>query len=462
MAKTDRPQELYTRFKLYVQSQKLIMPGSKVLAAVSGGIDSAVLLDLIWELSRDWGLDVAILHVNHRLRGKESEGDQKFVESLAKKYGSPAFIARVETKKEAARKKRSLQEAARDLRYAFFLTKKKELEADVVVTAHNADDNAETMLLNFFRGTGIDGLAGIPVRRSDGSIVRPLLFAPRKEIAEYARKRKLKFREDSSNLSDKYSRNFLRRKLIPMVEDRINPALKPLLLNAAAVLRMTADYLHEQVLNVWKTAVTEIDGEVVFLKDRLREQHPYLRRMLVHEAFLRKGIEPSTDKIEAAALLFDNEAGTRIDCGGGWRVENESDRIRLSHKAITEDFSFVLKKEGIVEGGFFSLSVKRSKNLPNKWGGNSSTEYVDAGKVRFPLYVRSWKEGDSFVPLGMKHPKKVSDLFVDLKIPRTEKRKIPVVESEGNIVWVAGCRIDDRFKITPSSTEAYKLSIRTT
>ncbi|HTY12082.1 MAG TPA: tRNA lysidine(34) synthetase TilS [Bacteroidota bacterium] len=461
MAKKDRPHGLFERFKRYIQAKKLIAPGSTVLAAVSGGIDSAVLLDLMWELSHEWGLDLAVLHVNHQLRGREADADEKFVGSLAKGYRVQAFIGRVETKKEAARKKISIQEAARDLRYAFFLTKKAELDADAVVTAHNADDNAETMLLNFLRGTGIDGLAGIPASRSQGSIVRPLLFASRKEIAEYARGRKLKFREDSSNLTDKYSRNFLRRKVIPKIEERINPSLTASLMSSAAVFRMNAGYLHDQVRNAWKGAVSEKDGEMFFLKVEMLKQHPFLRQMIVHDVFLKTGIEPSADRIGAVVSLLDNEPGTRVDCGNGWKAENESGRIRLSQMNLAGGFSFVLNDEGTVENGFFSLSVKKSRNLPNKLGRNSSTEYVDAGKVRFPLCVRSWKEGDSFVPLGMKQKKKVSDLFVDLKIPRTEKRRIPVVESEGNIVWVAGCRIDDRFKITSTSTEAYKLSIRT-
>ena len=136
--------------------------------------------------------------------------------------------------------------------------------------------------------------------------------------------------------------------------------------------------------------------------------------------------------------------------------------LRLSRQPAAAEFSYVLKKEGKIANGHFSLSVKKSRSLPNKFGAQPSTEYVDAGKVRFPLHVRSWKEGDSFIPLGMNHRKKVSDFFVDLKISRAEKLRIPIVESGGKIVWVAGFRIDDRFKITSASTEAYKLSIRST
>ena len=212
MTKKYRSPELYEGVKRFVHSHGLIRRRSTVLAAVSGGIDSVVLLDLLALLSVEWKLQVVILHVNHQLRGREANADEKFVESLAKRYNFRLFTARVETKKEAARRKISIQEAARDLRYAFFLTKKAELQADAVATAHNANDNAETMMLNFLRGTGIDGIAGIPLRRNSASIVRPLLFATRREIAAYAHERKLTFREDSSNLSDKLQPEFSAKK----------------------------------------------------------------------------------------------------------------------------------------------------------------------------------------------------------------------------------------------------------
>ena len=272
----------------------------------------------------------------------------------------------------------------------------------------------------------------------------------------------MKYREDSSNLSDKYSRNFLRRKVIPLLEKRVNPSLVKSLSNSAAIFKDCAEFLREHVQRAWPLVVAENDEEILLLKDELRKQHPYIRQMIVHDVFLGKGIEPSVERIAVVLSLLDAEKGSGVDCGNGWRAENESNSILLSRRGAAADFSYVLKKEGMVANGLFSLTVKKSRNVPNKLGADSSTEYVDAGKVRFPLYVRSWKEGDFFVPLGMKHRKKVSDLFVDLKISRAEKRRIPIVESEGNIVWVAGCRIDDRYKITPASTEAYKLSFRAT
>ena len=462
MGKRELPAPLYVAFKGFVRANGFMQKGSKVLAAVSGGIDSAVMLDLLAKLSAEWNLELTILHVNHQLRGRESAGDEKFVWGLAKRYKVRMLAARVQTKAEASGKKISIQEAARHLRYAFFAAKKSELGADAVATAHNANDNAETMLLNFFRGTGIDGIAGIPVQRRDAAIVRPLLFATRSEIAAYAKDQRLKYREDSSNESDKYSRNFVRRNILPLVEKRLNPSVVSTLSQSSKVLRHCADFLEEYNRGVYAVVVSSRKDDLCLLRESLLKQHPYVQQMLVHRAFMEKGIEPSSERILAFLSLLTGEKGTRIECGNGWTAENEDGHILLSRGLPGPAFSYSLEKEGTVDSGFFALSVKRCRHVPNKLGVSSSIEYVDAGKVRFPLFVRSWKEGDVFVPLGMKQRKKVSDLFIDLKIPRMAKERIPIVESHGEIVWVAGCRIGDRFKITPSSSGAYKLSISKT
>ena len=459
MAEKLRSSALYEGVKRFARTHNLFRREKKILVAVSGGIDSVVLLDLLSKLSAEWEFELGVLHVNHQLRGREADADERFVRSLAERYGLLFSVARVETKKEAEKKKLSIQEAARNLRYGFFLTKKLEFRADAVATAHNANDNAETMMLNFFRGTGIDGLAGIPVRREKNSIIRPLLFAERAEIVEYAKEQKLKFREDSSNKKETYSRNFLRRNIIPALEKRINPAIIQTLSQTSTVLKYCAEYLTEQIQAAFPTIVLEKKGEMLLQKDQLKGHHPYMQQMIVHEAFIRKGIEPSFERVGAVLSLLGAEKGSRVDCGGGWKAENDSALICLSRRNAAEPFSYLLKKEGAIAGGSFTLSVKKCNGLPNKLGGHASIEYVDARKIRFPLRVRSWSKGDSFVPLGMKHRKKVSDLLVDLKISRAEKERIPIVESGGNVVWIAGLRLDDRFKITTTTTTAYKLSI---
>ena len=457
MAKKLTSSPLYKNVKTFVRTHKLFGRGKRVLVAVSGGIDSVVLLDLLAQLSAELEFELSVLHVNHQLRGKESDADEQFVRSLAGQYGLSFSGTRVNTKKEAAKEKRSIQEVARELRYSFFFMKKP--EADTVATAHNANDNAETMMLNFFRGTGIDGLAGIPVSRDKGWIVRPLLFATRAEIVAYARERKLKYREDSSNRKESYSRNFIRRNIIPALEKRINPSLVHTLSQTSTVLKHCAEYLAGQIGEAFSAVVSEKEGSMFFRKDRLQSLHPYMQQMIVHHAFMKNGIEPSFERVAALLALPDAEKGSRIDCGEGWKAENDSTSILLSNRDAADPFSYELKKEGTVAGNSFTISIKKCAALPNKLGGQASIEYVDASKIRFPLRVRSWNKGDVFVPIGMKHRKKVSDLLVDLKISRADKEQIPIVESRGEIIWIAGLRLDDRFKITTTTTTAYKLSL---
>ena len=445
----------------FVRANALFHRGDSVLAAVSGGVDSVVMLDILASFADESGLGLRIVHVNHLLRGKESDADEKFVRALAKRYEIPISVERVETKKWAAKKKISIQEAARELRYEFFFRMRTTLNARSVATAHTASDNTETMLMNLLRGTGIDGIAGIPVRRNENAIVRPLLSVSRQEIAEYAKRKKLTFREDSSNASDKYSRNYLRRNIIPLLQKRINPSLVRTMSQSAAVFRSCAEYLDEQAVRVLTEATVEKNEGVFLSVDVMKKEHPYIRQMVIHNLFLAKGIEPSFERIAALLSLIDAEKGSRTDCGDGWIAERESGQILFFTGSKRAPFSYLLNSEGTLNGGSFSLSVEKCRQIPNKLTAHTSTEeYVDARRVRFPLRIRSWKEGDAFVPLGMRSRKKVSDLFVDMKISRVRKDAIPIVESDGDILWVAGCRLDDRCKITPTTTEAYKFSIQ--
>ena len=428
-----------------------------LLVAVSGGIDSVVLLHVLLHMKQDLHFQLSILHVNHSLRGNESDGDEQFVRTLASRYRVPVCIEKVNTRSFAKEKKVSIQEAARELRYAFFDTTKKSLHASAILTAHTANDNAETMLFNFFRGSGIDGVAGIPAFHKEKNIFRPLMRATRKEIAAYAKTYRLKWREDSSNVSEKYNRNFIRKSIIPLIENKINPSLVQTLTTEAAIFQQCKEFIAEVVTREFDETVHTQNNRVSIDVEKISQRHSFLQQMLFKYLFLQLGIEPHFERIDALRAFLSLQKGSRIELGRGWIAERTTDKIICSNAPV-QDFFISMDGAGTVTTDTFTFSIARSARAKH-FSKNSFVEYVNADMLSFPIVIRSWKSGDSFMPLGMSKHKKLSDFFVDQKISRSEKNAIPIVESNKAIVWVAGIRLDNRFKITPATKNIYKLHI---
>ncbi len=453
MKRRELQHPLISKVQLFVKKKRLLQPEQKLIVTVSGGIDSVVMLDALMQLQAMWKFEIVVAHVNFKLRGKESDGDEQFVRRLAERYDLPFYSEQANTRKIAKQQQRSLQETARDIRYTFFDTLKKSLKADAIVTAHNANDNAETMLLNLLRGSGIDGVAGIPVQRDN--IIRPLLCVTRKEIVQYAKKKKLKFREDSSNSKDEYTRNYLRNNIIPKLEQRINPSLNETLLNEAEVFRSAANFANKETDNVYSNVVSSSKIDI----KKLSALDPFIQQSVVRRVMKELRIEPSFIIISSILELAEHQKGTIVEINKTWIAERLSNEILIRGKSIDQTFLYVIEKAGTLTTDDFVFSVKKSALPDNKNGNDSSNEYVDAAKVKFPLTVRSWQKGDSFIPLGMKGKKKLSDFFGEKKLSSEEKKMIPIVESNREILWVAGKRLDERYKLTDSTTDVYQLSI---
>ncbi len=455
MKGTLRHHPLTGKVQQFVKQKELLQSGQKIIAAVSGGIDSMVMLDLLVQLRQLWKLEIVVAHVNFQLRGKESDGDELFVQKIAKAHGLPFYSQHTDTKTIAQKQKRSVQETAREIRYSFFDTLKKSLQADLVATAHHANDNAETMLINLLRGSGIDGLAGIPPRRS--CIIRPLLSVTRNEIVQYAKAMNVKFRNDSSNAKDDYTRNFLRNSIIPHLEERINPSLTETLLNESDLFRDAAQFTGRMTTAAYADCVS---GSTINVK-RFTSHDPFLQQSIIHRLLKELGSEPAFTSISAVVELAQMQKGSIVQISKQLIAERIAEKIEIRKKKERDGFFFIIEKAGKLKTEHFTITVKKSEPPDNKRHRNASIEYVDAASVKFPLIVRSWRAGDSFIPLGMKGKKKLSDFFGEQKLATEEKHSIPIIESNGTIVWVAGKRLDERFKITETTKTVYQLSIQT-
>lgn len=447
------------RFRDHIEKYDLLRPSDIVLLAVSGGMDSMTLLHLFLPLRVELGLNVEVIHVNHQIRGEEANEDERFVQTIAKLAGLPFHSRSVQTSSFAAERGISLQEAARALRYDAFEDVRCEINAQSVATAHNTDDNAETVLMNILRGTGLRGLSGIPVKRENGQIIRPLLFARRSEIEAYVREVGIEFRHDSSNDSNDYTRNFIRNRVIPFIQTSTPNDIISSLNNISEAIRSVRTLVLPDVQLGYDQTVTEgIEGDISLDIQKLTGLPPYIQEEIILKILDRMSVEPTRDKIDGLLSLHSKQTGKTFNLSGSVSAYRDRDRLIFHNQANIQRIDVAVELEREYDFDWFRFSVTSCPSEPQTVGVNKYMEFVDGGRLGKNLKLRTWNEGDSFVPLGMKTPKKLSDFFIDEKISRHTKNHIPVFESDGEIVWVCGMRLDDRFKLTPMTTSFVQLN----
>jgi len=434
------------QFKEFIRSRDLFDEKSMILLTVSGGVDSVVMADLF----REAGYHFAIAHCNFQLRGEDSEGDERFVAALARKYGSKFFSVRFDTHEYAQSMGISIQMAARELRYSWFEKIRREENFDFIATGHQMDDLVETFFINLIRGTGIAGLTGIPVKV--GTIVRPLLFATREQILEYASSKGLSFREDRSNNEIKYLRNFIRHRIIPLFLEQ-QPDFSRTIFETTQKLKVAHLAYSQLIENLQKRFLKQVGErytlELDFLKN-LDDQEYILFEILRPFGFshsvtrdICRAMEGTPGKtflssshqinLDRNVLLIDK------------RVEQQTESffVPRCQKKISHPLHLNFKVEKIEE-----VKIKDDPDLA----------FLDYDKIEFPLKLKKWEKGDSFYPLGASGHKKVSDFLIDKKIPLPDKDKIWLLCSAGNIVWIVGHRIDHRFRVTKDTRKVLLVS----
>jgi len=438
--------DLFSAFKNYIVKEDLFSSGEPLLLAVSGGLDSVVLCALCQEA----GYDFVIAHANFQLRGEESERDEQFVRQLGTRYGKEVLVRRFDTVSYIHEFKCSIQVAARALRYEWF---KSIITANPamtrVVTAHHQDDNIETLLMNFFKGTGISGLrAMLPLQ---GIIARPLLFAPRALLHEFALNRDLSWVEDSSNTSDKYTRNYFRHQLIPLVQEVYPAALQNLADNIGRFREI--EQVYRQSIEQQKKKLLEYAGNEVFIPVlKLKKATPLLT--LVYEIIHPYGFSPA--QAEAVISLLDSDPGKYVS-SATYRILKDRNWLIISplQTMLAENILIETPHEKLVyEQGFLTLKIQPADTDPAYLKGlPDSTACLDAAAIQFPLLLRKWQPGDYFYPLGMRKKKKLARFFIDNKLSLAEKEKTWVIEMNKKIIWIVGRRIDDRFRVTTGTRQ---------
>jgi tRNA(Ile)-lysidine synthase len=436
------------RFKSYISDNILCSVTDRILIAVSGGVDSVVLLDLFMEA----GYFCGIAHCNFNLRGKESEDDELFAKDLANKYQIPFFSKSFETSEYAMLNKLSIQMAARELRYEWFEDLRLMQGFDLVATAHNKNDILETFLLNLARGTGIHGLTGI--KNKSAAIIRPLLFATRKEIMEYALLHSIHWKEDSSNSTLKYSRNKIRHQILPLFEE-LNPRFTETMIENILRLSETEE-IYNQIVSKKKEEM--IIGEPGYLSIYIKE----IQSLHPLKTWLFELLQDYNFTSHVINDLIDNLTGLP-----GKRFYSQTHRIiKDREKIIIQPLKASSNKKFYIEDPFRVVNeplhlemdvLKMSNSI--QFPDDSNIAFLDLDLLEFPLIIRKWEQGDYFRPLGMKNIKKLSDFFVDIKLSIPEKEDTWLLTSGRDIIWVIGIRIDDRFKIGPQTKRLLKIAV---
>ncbi len=445
-------QQLTVLFESYIKKENLFRQKDKLLLAVSGGVDSVVLC----ELCKQAGYDFLIAHCNFQLRGAESNRDEKFVRSLAEKYQVEVFVKKFDTEKYAEENKLSIQVAARELRYTWFneviLTNSKFQIPDYILTAHHANDNMETLLMNFFKGTGIKGLHGILPRQKN--IIHPLLFAKKEELLAFATEHKLEFVEDSSNASDKYTRNYFRNELIPGLQ-KVFPQVEENLLNNIERFNEIEILYRRSVDQIKKKLLEPRGNEIHIPVLKLLKAEPL--NTIVYEIIKDFGF--TAHQTEEVIGLLKSESGKFIE-SSTHRVIKNRNWIIISPNLSTETWHIQIE-EGVNAIRFAEGKIDIENRSAENFKLNASTliAQLDAAQIEFPLLLRKWKKGDYFYPLGMNKKKKLSRFFGDQKLSLTQKEKTWVVEMNKKIIWVVGLRIDDRFKITDKTKKLLQFTL---
>ncbi len=453
--------EKFLKNEIYVDNTATILVG------VSGGVDSVSLLDLLALLSEKFYFKIIIAHYNHSLRGADSDADEDFVKDLAIKYGFDYFSAKGDVLTYSEKNSISIELAARQLRYNFFERTSRNHYADFVATAHTADDSAETFLFNLFRGSGLTGLSGIPATRNfvkNVVIARPLLTLKKKEIIEYAKARKLKWREDRTNEAVDYTRNRIRRVLIPLLEKEFNPQIIEAINRAAELIYGADQNINQQVQSAAQTVITDIRLERFSMKAQTLQTFDEFMQGEILQYALNKHLKiPSIPMltIDSILNLIGKTSGKMVEFQQSYQAAYDRNLLIIGKLDKKVDESAEVMKDQSVTIDRYKIKLTSVNMNEVKYNPNPKIEFLDADQMPAKMTFRPWMQGDNFTPLGMNGTMKISDFLINEKIPSVDKPNIIVLANGDEVIWVCGYRINENCKISEKTKKAVKVEYYT-
>ncbi len=454
----------------------------RILIGISGGPDSVTLLSILLSFKKRYNLSFFIAHLDHMLRGKESNEDVNFVKNLAQELGLPCETKSCNFTKITRKEHLTLEEAARKYRYKFFLETARKFKTNKIALGHNADDQVETVLMRFLRGSGLEGLMGIPPVR--GKIIRPLIECSRTEIEEYCRENKIEYRVDSSNKEVVYFRNKIRLELLPLLSKEYNKNIKDIILRLRSIISEVSVYLNQETEFFLKKVAKRENPETVIIDlKEFSSLHPALKGRII-----RKSIEVVKGNLYSISFKHSNEILKLTEYQLGEKdiylpdnlmAKKIYNKIMIYKKRISKDqikeiptpWEYDILIPGKTEikplGMKVEIKILNSTDIKSilyfirKKSKGKFLEFIDYNKVKLPLKLRNRLSGDRFYPLKMKGLKKIKDFFIDNKIPKSYRDLIPIlVDSEDQIIWVVGMRLDDRVKINSDTKKVLRVKIK--
>lgn len=443
----------------FIKKFNLIAASDKILVALSGGSDSVFLLQLLNNYKKYFKIDLAAMHINHQLRGKEAKRDEEFCKNFCHQLKVDFYSTSADVKSFAKKNKISIEEAGRKIRYASFKKFSAGNEISKIATAHNLNDNTETIFLNLIKGSGIKGLSGIPIKREN--IIRPILCVSKDEIMSYLKLKKIKFIEDSSNKELVYQRNYLRKKIIPLIKKNLNPNLDNTFFNNALI--------HNDFLSSFEKLKQKLANDLIKIKEN--EVHLDFAKMIklkFDNYFFGEVLKNVIEDFFNVNLSFRNIskildvknyiAGKTINISKNLFALKERDFILIAKKEKKITVDETLEAGVNLKLRDKNFSINRVKKQDILFSSNKFIEYVSGENLSSKFILRNWKDGDRFFPLGMSNSKLVSDFLTDNKISNKLRNEQLVLLNNDSIIWLVGHRIDNRFKIKNNSKIFYKLS----